>query len=85
MHTYCTSNMSSQFLIMCCRRVTNFSRESVETESWNGTGNVCGGKEGRRKPVTRLSESIQLASFPGQLPRNKAKCMFVHSIEDCEG
>ena len=26
---------------------------------------------------TGLSESVRLASFPGQLPRNKAKCMFV--------
>ena len=25
---------------------------------------------------TGLSESVRLALFPGQLPRNKAKCMF---------
>ena len=70
--------MSSQFLIMCCRRVTNFSRESVETESWNGTGNVCGRRdvESQLHVDTGLSESVQLALFPGQLPRNKAKCMF---------
>ena len=71
--------MSSQFLIMCCRRVTNFSRESVETESWTGQ-EMC--VEGRRDVEsqlhidTGLGESVQLALFPGQLPRNKAKCMF---------
>ena len=77
MHTYCTSNMSSQFLIMCCRRVTSFSRESVEIESWNGTGNVCGGEEGHRKPVTCRHRSQRERSASRQLPRNKAKCMFV--------
>ena len=25
---------------------------------------------------TGLGKSVQLASFPGHLPRNKAKCMF---------